>query len=124
MLKIDSRIRVYIRSRPLFNSETQDGFTYSNESLNLKNPPIKSQSTFTFDKVFSPSSKTEEVFEITSKHIIENALTGYNATIFAYGQTTSGKTHPLIGNMNGIIPKSLTYLYSLMSKTQNIEYKT
>ena len=122
-MKLDSRIRVFIRARPLFKTESSDSFSYSTSTLSLKSPGPKNQNSFTFDRVYNPSSTTEEIFESSSKHIIENALAGYNGTIFAYGQTTSGKTHTMIGNMDGIIPKSLSYLYHLMQKNDNIEYK-
>lgn len=123
MLKVDSRIRVFVRARPLFKNEQIDGFAYNSTSISLKSPVSKGQNSFTFDRVYHAKSSTDEIFESSSKHIIENSLNGYNGTIFAYGQTTSGKTHTMIGNMDGVIPKSLTYLYSLMKNSDNVEYK-
>ena len=46
---------------------------------------------FETDKVFDESRSTSELFEEVANPIVENALKGYNGTIFAYGQTSSGK---------------------------------
>ena len=32
--------------------------------------------------------------------MLDNLLSGYNATIFAYGMTGAGKTYTMFGNMN------------------------
>lgn len=37
----------------------------------------------------------QEIYEITAKPLISNVLSGYNGTVFAYGQTSSGKTHTM-----------------------------
>lgn len=50
---------------------------------------------FTFDSVFAPTCKQSAIFEDTALPIIESVLEGYNGTIFAYGQTGTGKTHTM-----------------------------
>jgi len=47
----------------------------------------QARSTFSFDNVFTAFSSQEEVFEATLKPVIRDVLTGYESTIFAYGQT-------------------------------------
>jgi centromeric protein E len=56
--------------------------------------------------------KTSDIFEISAKKLILSALEGFNVTIFAYGQTSSGKTFTMRGNENepGIIPLSIAEL--------------
>lgn len=55
-------------------------------------------------------------------------LSGFNGTIFAYGQTSSGKTHTMQGkiddeNLKGIIPRVINYLYTYISqKSDDVEY--
>ena len=71
---------------------------------------------FQFKRVFECTSTQEEVFDTVSKNIINSFLDGYNGTIFAYGQTSSGKTHTIEGNGRkfadrGIIPRTLSYVY-------------
>ncbi|GMT07706.1 hypothetical protein PENTCL1PPCAC_29880 [Pristionchus entomophagus] len=52
---------------------------------------------FGFDAAFGPNSTQEDVHEATTAHLIESVVQGYNATIFAYGATGSGKTFTMIG---------------------------
>lgn len=47
---------------------------------------------FNFDHVVQPKATQLEVYEIVAKPIVADVLNGYNGTIFAYGQTSSGKT--------------------------------
>lgn len=43
------------------------------------------------DKLFGESSDNDDIFEEVAAPIIEGCLAGINGTIFAYGQTSSGK---------------------------------
>ncbi len=57
-----------------------------------------------------------EIFEDTTKNIIDNAILGYNGTILLYGQTGSGKTYTISNDLNdqnlkGIIPRTFEYLF-------------
>ncbi len=66
---------------------------------------------FTFDSVFDWTNNQQEIYDDTSAPIIANVLEGYNGTIFAYGQTGTGKTHTMAGLENdhkqrGIMPRS------------------
>lgn len=63
-----------------------------------------------FDKVFPPQTTQEQVYTVAAKSIVADVLNGYNGTIFAYGQTSSGKTHTMEGvirdeSLQGIIPR-------------------
>ena len=51
--------------------------------------------------LFSERATQEEVYESAARHIIDDVLEGYNGTIFAYGQTSSGKTHTMEGPDDG-----------------------
>jgi kinesin family protein 3/17 len=66
---------------------------------------------FTFDKVYDWNAKQCDIYEHCAADIIANVLEGYNGTIFAYGQTGTGKTHTMSGNERceiekGIMPRS------------------
>lgn len=52
---------------------------------------------YLFDKVFKPNATQEKVYNEAAKSIVSDVLAGYNGTIFAYGQTSSGKTHTMEG---------------------------
>lgn len=53
---------------------------------------------FTFDRAFGPESKQSDVYQIIVAPLINEVLSGYNCTVFAYGQTGTGKTHTMIGD--------------------------
>ena len=53
--------------------------------------------TFTFDYVYDQTATQRLVYETTARPIVDSSLSGYNATIFAYGQTGTGKTYTMEG---------------------------
>jgi centromeric protein E len=57
------------------------------------------------------------VYDASVKKIVRKAVNGYNATVFAYGQTSSGKTHTMRGHAEeaGVIPLAVTDLFEEMS---------
>jgi len=73
---------------------------------------------FTFDHVFGMDSTQKQVYDVAAKPIIESVLEGFNGTIFAYGQTSSGKTHTMQGpsiedvDMQGIIPRMVRTVFN------------
>ncbi|KAL3605840.1 Kinesin- motor protein [Fusarium poae] len=81
-----------------------------------------SNRSYNFDRVFSPAADQYMVFDDTVKPILDEMLSGYNCTIFAYGQTGTGKTYTMSGDMTetmgmlsddaGIIPRVLQTLFT------------
>ena len=71
--------------------------------------------TFTFDNVFDWNSSQTAVYTETAKPIVDSVLEGYNGTVFAYGQTGTGKTHTMDGGAGdaerGIIPKTFDQIF-------------
>ncbi len=59
---------------------------------------IHNRTFFSYDKTFGESSTTRQVYDDTSKGIVESVVRGLNGTIFAYGQTSSGKTFTMQGS--------------------------
>lgn len=51
--------------------------------------------TFAFDRVFDENTTQQDVYEATTKGLLDSVLEGYNATVFAYGATGCGKTHTI-----------------------------
>jgi len=123
--ELKGNIRVMCRVRPAFNNGTENEvakLTYTDtdkeakeleilgkeEKSSLGNITRKSHS-FTFDRVFGPESKNQEVFEEISQ-LVQSALDGYNVCIFCYGQTGSGKTHTM-SSADGMIPRATHQIY-------------
>ena len=71
---------------------------------------------FTFDAVFDWHSSQATLYEQTAKPIVDSVLEGYNGTVFAYGQTGTGKTHTMDGGAGdierGIIPKAFDHIFN------------
>ncbi|RHY24919.1 hypothetical protein DYB32_008624, partial [Aphanomyces invadans] len=84
---------------------------------------------FTFDSVFGEESTQQQVFDEVARPVVADIMEGYNATIFAYGQTSSGKTFTMEGAsiddeaLRGIIPRTATELFArLMEADENMEF--
>lgn len=72
--------------------------TSSKEVLVKNTFENKCSKKFTFDKAFGPESKQSEIYQSVVAPLIEEVLAGYNCTVFAYGQTGTGKTHTMVGD--------------------------
>jgi kinesin family protein 3/17 len=84
---------------------------------------------FTFDHVYGPNSTQSEVYVQTAKPAVLSSLEGYNATILAYGQTGTGKTHtmggcsshhPLVSHeARGIVPRCMDEIFKCIEECTN-----
>jgi kinesin family protein 11 len=84
-------------------------------------PSTFSNKTYAFDRVYGAEASQQMVFDDTVEPIVEEMLGGYNCTIFAYGQTGTGKTYTMSGDMSdyygkvtdsaGIIPRALYRIF-------------
>jgi len=76
-----------------------------------------SDHTFVFDRVFRWDAKQNEVYDYAAKPIINAVLRGFNGTVFAYGQTSSGKTYTMEGPdiedkvYQGVIPRMVWSIF-------------
>lgn len=89
--------------------------------------------SFTFDKVFGPDAKQIDVYRAVMEPTMAEVMMGYNCTVFAYGQTGTGKTFTMEGdrsNVNlgwaddplaGIIPRTLQQLFEEL-QSQDLEF--
>ncbi|GAB7350169.1 hypothetical protein MBLNU459_g0834t1 [Dothideomycetes sp. NU459] len=80
---------------------------------------VKDQ-TFGFDKVFDDNTTQGDVYEATTKGLLDSVLDGYNATVFAYGATGCGKTHTITGTAQqpGIIFMTMQELFERIGDMQ------
>ncbi|XP_053306249.1 kinesin-like protein KIF11 isoform X2 [Spea bombifrons] len=92
-----------------------------NDKLGKKN--------YTFDMVFGPAAKQIEVYRSVVCPILDEVILGYNCTVFAYGQTGTGKTFTMEGERSpdgeftweqdplaGIIPRTLHQIFEKLSE--------
>ncbi|OZC10375.1 hypothetical protein X798_02682 [Onchocerca flexuosa] len=101
-------VKVIIRCRPLSASEVSDGhqsivdIQTNRGVIELRNPKVPNEPSkvFTFDSVYDPRSKQLDLYDETFRHLVDSVLEGFNGTIFAYGQTGTGKTFTMEGSMS------------------------
>ncbi|KAL2254789.1 UNVERIFIED_CONTAM: Kinesin-like protein KIN-7D, mitochondrial [Sesamum indicum] len=119
-------ISVTIRFRPLSEREYQRGDEiawYADGDKIVRNE-YNPMTAYAFDRVFGPNTNTEEVYEVAARPVVKAAMDGINGTVFAYGVTSSGKTHTMHGDQNapGIIPLAIKDVFSIIQDTPGREF--
>ncbi|OJD20766.1 hypothetical protein ACJ73_07897 [Blastomyces percursus] len=131
-----TNIHVVVRCRGRNDREVKEnsGVVVSTQGVKGTNlelsmgPNAMGNKEYHFDKVFSPAADQSIIYEDVVAPILNEMLSGFNCTIFAYGQTGTGKTYTMSGDMDdtlgllsdaaGIIPR---VLYSLFKKLEDME---
>ena len=91
-------IRVYARVRPSRAPSSRACVSADPRSSTITlHPPDAAPQTFTFDAAGGPSTSQEDVYAAVGRDVVDAVLSGYNACVFAYGQTASGKSHTIMG---------------------------
>jgi hypothetical protein len=124
---MSSSVQVVVRLRPLNEKEKKHGtLPVISASTNDKTVTVikgtgsrQARSSFSFDNVFTAFSTQNEVFDATLKPVIKDVMRGYESTVFAYGQTGTGKTHTMEGDLSneaehGIIPRSAKAIFETL----------
>ncbi|XP_071037070.1 kinesin heavy chain isoform X2 [Parasteatoda tepidariorum] len=83
---------------------------------------------YTFDKLFGANASQLEVYNDVAKPIVTGVFNGFNGTILAYGQTSSGKTYTMEGDVTneekyGIIPRVAQDIFNRTESLQNSKYE-
>ena len=126
----DSNIKVVCRFRPLNEKEKSMSKDLCVNFLSDQTVSINSSSQnienhkFTFDVVFPPTASQESIYEVSAKPIVEAVMQGFNGTIFAYGQTSSGKTFTMTGDLEnnenmGIIPRMVSTVFDTINYAES-----
>ncbi|KAJ8365617.1 hypothetical protein SKAU_G00144480 [Synaphobranchus kaupii] len=130
-------IQVVVRCRPFNTAERKPGCHSvvecdpTRRELNVRTGGIgdkAARKTYTFDMVFGPLAKQIEVYRNVVCPILDEVIMGYNCTVFAYGQTGTGKTFTMEGERSsdgeftweedplaGIIPRTLHQIFEKLS---------
>lgn len=91
------------------------------------------QNTFQYDHIFGPEQSTLDIYEHVAHDIVQSAMNGINGTIFAYGQTSSGKTHTMQGETllldnspfnadKGIIPLAVSDIFNFIESCSDRDF--
>ena len=127
-----ANVNVICRFRPINDLERTSGneqtcdFT-SPTSLTFHSSREKNVYRFNFDRIFPPSSTQQDIYDFGVKGIIDSVLDGYNGTVLAYGQTSSGKTYTMQGEMEeqsrqGIIPRMISHVFKHIYKNEGTDF--
>lgn len=138
----NQNIQVAVRCRPRNQYEIKLGSANVVEvNLPIKEITVRQEmnymdkgnnKTFSFDKVFGPNSRQIDVYKSMVCPVIDEVLQGYNCTIFAYGQTGTGKTFTMEGErtndgdfswqddpLAGIIPRAMHQLFEQLNSMED-----
>lgn len=123
----ECNIKVLCRFRPLNQSEIIRGDLFL-PKFQGDDTVIVGGKSYVFDRVFPTNTTQEQVYNTSAKQIVKDVLGGYNGTIFAYGQTSSGKTHTMEGKLHdphqmGIIPRIAEDIFNhIFAMDENLEF--
>uniref|UniRef100_A0A4W6BK72 Kinesin-like protein n=1 Tax=Lates calcarifer TaxID=8187 RepID=A0A4W6BK72_LATCA len=123
----ECNIKVLCRFRPLNQSEILRGDQFL-PKFQADDTVIVGGKSYIFDRVFPTNTTQEQVYNTCAKQIVKDVLCGYNGTIFAYGQTSSGKTHTMEGKLHdphqmGIIPRIAEDIFNhIFAMDENLEF--
>uniref|UniRef100_A0A0A9FUF8 GSVIVT01025610001 n=1 Tax=Arundo donax TaxID=35708 RepID=A0A0A9FUF8_ARUDO len=124
-------VQVVLRCRPLSEEEQRSNVQCAiscndpkREVRVLHSLFKQADKTFTFDKVFGPESQQKSIYEHAVAPIVNDVLEGYNCTVFAFGQTGTGKTYTMEGEMRqkvselpdtaGVIPRAVRHIFDML----------
>lgn len=125
----DNKVQVVIRLRPLdeaLKEIEQDCFHVLSDVTLLVQPPKTSQAyrstgtatNFHFSRIFRQETQQKELFEATTRPVLDAAFEGKSGLVFAYGVTNSGKTYTISGSSEapGVLPQALQYVMDELPK--------
>ncbi|XP_029418583.1 kinesin-like protein KIF19 isoform X3 [Nannospalax galili] len=137
----DQQLMVALRVRPISVPELEEGATLIahkvDEQMVVLMDPMEDpddilrahrsrEKSYLFDVAFDFTATQEMVYQATTKSLIEGVISGYNATVFAYGPTGCGKTYTMLGTDHepGIYVRTLNDLFRAIEETSNdMEYE-
>jgi len=124
-----SAIKVVVRLRPMNDTEKKGGSmpavtaSVEHNTMTIIKGQGMARSVYAFDHVYSAFSTQNEVFKGTLEPVIADVLKGYESTVFAYGQTGTGKTYTMEGSLSapsqyGIIPRSTEAIFLTLKNSE------
>ncbi|XP_036974713.1 centromere-associated protein E isoform X4 [Acanthopagrus latus] len=127
----ESAVKVCVRVRPLIEREesaertepVQVYWKSNSKSIHLIDDG-NSNKSFSFDRVFAAEETTSQLYQSIAKPLVVSSVEGYNGTIFAYGQTSSGKTFTMMGSdlTPGVIPLAVEDVFQTIKNCPKKEF--
>ncbi|XP_038582387.1 centromere-associated protein E isoform X2 [Micropterus salmoides] len=129
----ESAVKVCVRVRPLIareestaseNAEPVQLFWKTDKKSIHQIDDGNSTKSFSFDRVFTAAETTNHLYQEIAKPLVVSTVEGYNGTIFAYGQTSSGKTFTMMGSdrIPGVIPLAVEDVFQTIKTCPKKEF--
>ncbi|XP_034006459.1 centromere-associated protein E isoform X13 [Trematomus bernacchii] len=129
----ESAVKVCVRVRPLIpredsaaseNAEPVHYFWKADAKSIYQVDDGNSSKSFSFDRVFTAEETTNQLYQAIAKPLVVSSVQGYNGTIFAYGQTASGKTFTMLGSdrFPGVIPLAVEDVFQTIKSCPKKEF--
>eukprot|EP00037_Helgoeca_nana_P013739 m.126853 g.126853 ORF g.126853 m.126853 type:complete len:808 (+) comp22202_c0_seq4:73-2496(+) len=124
-------VRVVVRCRPMSNDESvrkdTSCVTMESESGTALATKGGEPKSFTYDAVYDNNAEQRDIYDETVRPIVADVLNGFNGTIFAYGQTGTGKTWTMEGDrssveLRGVMPNAFTHIFTEIARTQGKKF--
>ncbi|KAF6149345.1 hypothetical protein GIB67_016883 [Kingdonia uniflora] len=119
-------VTVTVRFRPLSQKEIRQGeeIAWYADGETIVRSEYNQTVAYAYDRVFGPTTTTHHVYDVAAQDVVTGAMEGINGTIFAYGVTSSGKTHTMHGDQRspGIIPLAVKDAFSVIQETPSREF--
>lgn len=115
-------IQVFARCRPLYDNEAQNIVKVPPDGYKVVIlPKDGSCKEFHFDRVFGPTAHQMDIYDTVVRPMTEQVLMGINCTVFAYGETGTGKTYTMEGVKEdcGIIPRAVSHIFDKLQNREN-----
>ena len=131
ILKLQGNIQVCCRIRPMSMHESQNGLhevaqSLSETEVGCFDERTQTWKSYAFDKVWGPETKQPDVFRDVEPMAL-SVIDGYNSCIFAYGQTSSGKTYTMEGdkenNQYGISQRTIQKIFGMLQDREKEQQK-
>jgi len=122
----EEAISVSVRVRPLNSKEKKSNCkdVWTVDDTSLYSTVEGNMQTHTFDNVFNHNVSTEEVYDKVAKELVSSVLQGMNGTVFAYGQTASGKTFTMQGEKKapGILSLAAEQVFNEITEMPHFQF--
>ncbi|CAD7695675.1 unnamed protein product [Ostreobium quekettii] len=121
-------VTVAIRFRPLSKKERLRGdvAVWDVDDDNTVGPLSRGnfKPKYKYDQVFRGGVGNAEVYQGVAEEVVRKAMSGINGTIFAYGVTSSGKTHTMMGDADepGIVPQAVAQVFDMIENMPSKEF--
>lgn len=130
-LSARDNVLVCVRMRPLNRKERKSNqkIAWKIEDNNIHQLGLKGNKglppkVYSYDQLWGPGISNEDIFGKIGFSVVKSTMEGFHGVVFAYGQTSAGKTHSIHGGQDdpGMIPRAVEAMFEYISNTPDREF--